>query len=101
MKNKLVAYFSASGVTGSFWRLHLAEAVDGIRMRSNRLCLYSDADLNWNDAHSRSSVEMKDKTSRPAIANHVEHMEGYDPSISVSRSGGTPPRRSSIPFRAV
>ena len=77
MKNKLVAYFSASGVTAHL-AAHLAEAVDADLHEIKPLVPYSDADLNWNDAHSRSSVEMKDKTSRPAIANHVEHMEGYD-----------------------
>ena len=36
------------------------------------------ADLNWNDSGSRSSIEMKNPASRPAIANRVENMAQYD-----------------------
>ena len=39
---------------------------------------YTPADLNWNNKASRSSVEMADKGSRPAVANRVENMEQYD-----------------------
>ena len=39
---------------------------------------YSRADLNWMDKKSRSTIEMKDPSSRPAIANRVENMEAYD-----------------------
>lgn len=39
---------------------------------------YTDADLNWNNKSSRSSVEMDDKSFRPAVANKVENMSQYD-----------------------
>ena len=39
---------------------------------------YTPADLNWHDKNSRSSVEMADKSSRPAIANKVENMAQYN-----------------------
>ena len=39
---------------------------------------YKPADLNWNDPKSRSSVEMNDEKSRPAIAGKVEDMAQYD-----------------------
>ena len=39
---------------------------------------YTSADLNWMDSSSRSSVEMSNKSSRPAIGNKVENMEAYD-----------------------
>ena len=39
---------------------------------------YTDADLDWHNDQSRSSIEMKDKTSRPKIATSVENMDKYD-----------------------
>ncbi len=39
---------------------------------------YTSADLDWTDSKSRSSIEMNDKSFRPAIANKVENMEQYD-----------------------
>lgn len=39
---------------------------------------YTRADLNWNDSHSRSTLEMKDPNSRPEILNKVEKMEQYN-----------------------
>ena len=39
---------------------------------------YTKADLDWMDKKSRSTVEMNDPSSRPAIADKVEHMEQYD-----------------------
>ena len=40
--------------------------------------LYTDADLNWQDQNSRSSVEMKDRSCRPVIASRVEDMAKYE-----------------------
>lgn len=40
--------------------------------------LYTNADLNWTDKTSRSSLEMNDKNSRPEIATKVSNMEDYD-----------------------
>ena len=77
MKKTLVAYFSASGVTAKLAK-RLAEAIgaDLYEIRPERP--YTQADLNWMDPQSRSSVEMKDKASRPAVIGRVENMAAYD-----------------------
>ena len=77
MSKTLVAYFSASGVTAKVAK-NLAEAIGADLHEIVPVQPYTDADLNWNDSRSRSSVEMKDKTSRPAVAGKVEGMEQYD-----------------------
>lgn len=77
MSQTLVAYFSASGVTEGVAKT-LAEAIGADLHEIKPETPYSNADLNWNDPTSRSSVEMKDKTFRPGIANQVEDMGAYD-----------------------
>ena len=77
MSKKLVAYFSASGVTGKVAKT-LASAIHADLFQIEPATPYADADLNWNDPQSRSSVEMRDKTSRPQVKNKVEMMEDYD-----------------------
>ena len=69
MSRKLVAYFSASGVTGNVAKA-LAEAANAELYEIKPAVPYTDADLNWMDKKSRSSVEMQDKTSRPEMADH-------------------------------
>lgn len=69
MSRKLVAYFSASGVTGNVAKV-LAEATNAGLYEIKPAVPYTDADLNWMDKKSRSSVEMQDKTSRPEMADH-------------------------------
>ena len=39
---------------------------------------YTDADLNYNDDNSRSTIEMNDTSARPAISDSVENMDQYD-----------------------
>ena len=39
---------------------------------------YTAADLDWRDKTSRSTIEMKDKSSRPAIAGRCENIADYD-----------------------
>lgn len=73
----LVAYFSATGTTMEA-ATKLARAAHADLHEIVPQEPYTSADLNWNDKSSRSSVEMKDKSSRPAIANHVENMAQYD-----------------------
>ena len=74
---KLVAYFSASGLTKN-----VAEALAGVAQADlfeiKPETPYTKADLNWNDRQSRSSVEMQNPSSRPAIADKVVNMEEYD-----------------------
>lgn len=69
MSRKLVAYFSASGVTGNVAKT-LAEAANAELYEIKPAVPYTSADLNWMDKKSRSSVEMQDKTSRPEMADH-------------------------------
>lgn len=76
-KGILVAYFSCSGVTKRAAQM-IAEASGGNLFEIKPEIPYTKADLNWRDAKSRSSVEMNNPTSRPAIANVAEGMEGYN-----------------------
>lgn len=66
--NALVAYFSASGTTAKAAKA-LANAADADLYEIKPAVPYTHADLNWMDKHSRSSVEMNDKHSRPALAD--------------------------------
>lgn len=76
-KKILVAYFSASGVTAkAAWKLAEAAGADLYEIKPE--VPYTSADLNWMDKNSRSSMEMNDLSSRPAIADHLEDMEKYD-----------------------
>ena len=77
MSKILVAYFSASGVTGSVAK-KLAEATGADIYEIKPAVKYTPADLNWQDSSSRSSVEMRDKTSRPAIADKSADISGHD-----------------------
>ncbi len=73
----LVAYFSATGTTMEA-ATKLAKAIHADLHEIVPEAPYTSADLNWNNKNSRSSVEMADKSSRPAIANRVENMAQYD-----------------------
>ena len=73
----LVAYFSASGSTEHVART-IAEVTGGVLFKIKPEIEYKPADLNWNDPKSRSSVEMNDEKSRPAIADKVADMAQYD-----------------------
>ncbi|MBR1644529.1 MAG: NAD(P)H-dependent oxidoreductase [Bacteroidales bacterium] len=73
----LVAYFSASGVTQKVAQ-QLAEAAHADLFEIRPEKPYSTSDLDWTNKKSRSSIEMQDKTSRPAIAATVKDIEAYD-----------------------
>ena len=73
MSKTLVAYFSASGVTKRVAE-NLAKATDGALYEIRPEIPYTNADLNWMDKKSRSTIEMKDKSSRPKLAD----IESYD-----------------------
>lgn len=77
MSKKLVAYFSASGVTAKTAKT-LAKAAGADLYEIKPEIPYTNADLNWMDKNSRSSVEMKDKTYRPALADKNAKIEEYD-----------------------
>ena len=67
MSKKLVAYFSASGVTKKLAE-KLAAAVDADLFEIRPKIPYTKADLNWMDKQSRSTIEMQNPSSRPEIA---------------------------------
>ena len=77
MSRKLVAYFSASGVTAKLAEA-LSEAIGADLYAMEPEVPYTKADLNWMNKNSRSSVEMKDPASRPAIAGKRDNMDEYD-----------------------
>ena len=77
MSKKLVAYFSASGVTGNVAKT-LAEAVGADLYEIKPAVPYTAADLNWMDKNARSTVEMNDPSSRPAVANADANVQDYD-----------------------
>lgn len=77
MSKTLVAYFSASGVTRNVAE-RLADAVQGDLFEIEPDPRYTSADLDWNNPHSRSSLEMNDRSSRPAMKKKVAHLEQYD-----------------------
>lgn len=77
MSKKLVAYFSASGVTAKVADM-LADAVGADIYEIRPEVPYTKADLNWMDKKSRSSIEMNDKTIRPTLADKDANVEQYD-----------------------
>ena len=77
MSKSLVAYFSASGVTARVAE-KLAKAINADLYEIAPEVPYTKADLNWMDKKSRSSVEMNDRNSRPAIGTTVDNMDQYD-----------------------
>ena len=77
MTKNLVAYFSASGITANVAK-NLAQVANADLYEIKAAQPYSDADLNWMDRNSRSSVEMRDKNSRPEIVQDNANVEKYD-----------------------
>lgn len=77
MSRKLVAYFSASGVTAKVAE-KLAEAIGADIFSIEPDIPYTTADLDWENKKSRSSIEMADPNSRPAIAHRREDLGEYD-----------------------
>ncbi|ADY55671.1 flavodoxin [Syntrophobotulus glycolicus DSM 8271] len=77
MSRKLVAYFSASGVTGNVAKT-LAEAADADLHEIKPEVPYTKADLDWQDKKSRSTIEMNDKSFRPPIADKNANVAAYD-----------------------
>ena len=73
----LVAYFSASGTTKGVAQ-QLAEVAGADLHEIKPEQPYTDADLDWRNKQSRSSVEMQDKKSRPTITSKLADMKDYD-----------------------
>ena len=74
MSRKLVAYFSASGVTAKVAET-LSEAIGADLYEIEPEVPYTKEDLDWMDKQSRSTIEMNDPTSRPAIAGMRDNMD--------------------------
>lgn len=74
---KLVAYFSASGVTKNAAE-RLAKAAGAHLFEIKPALSYTSADLDWTNKKSRSSIEMNNPNSRPEIAERLPNMEDYD-----------------------
>lgn len=77
MKKTLVAYFSATGTTKKAAE-KLAKELGADLYEITPEKPYSSADLDWRDKQSRSTLEMKDKSSRPAIKGICENIADYD-----------------------
>ena len=75
----LVTYFSASGVTRNAAK-QVADIIGADLFEITPEQLYTEADLDWRDKQSRSTIEMNDKSSRPAIKDggKVENLDQYD-----------------------
>lgn len=72
----LVAYFSATGTTKKV-ASELAEVANAELHEIKPAQAYTNADLDWHNKQSRSSVEMADKSSRPAITDNLTNMSDY------------------------
>ncbi|MDR0746337.1 MAG: NAD(P)H-dependent oxidoreductase, partial [Helicobacteraceae bacterium] len=77
MGKRLVAYFSASGVTAALAKT-LAEAAGADLYEIRPDAPYTKADLDWTDNKSRSTIEMQDPSFRPAIADRNANIADYD-----------------------
>ena len=77
MKKTLVAYFSATGTTKAAAQ-KLAKELGADLYEITPEVPYTSADLDWRDKSSRSTLEMKDRSSRPAIKGRCENIADYD-----------------------
>lgn len=77
MSKILVAYFSASGITKNMAE-KLSEAVGADLFEIKPETPYTEADLNWQNSKSRSSIEMNDRNCRPVISEKLNNMNQYN-----------------------
>ena len=77
MGKTLVAYFSASGNTAKKAKM-LAKVLGADLYEIKPKVLYTEADLDWQDKKSRSTIEMNDKSSRPELADKLAKIAEYD-----------------------
>ena len=73
----LVAYFSATNTTKGVAE-HIADGLQADLYEIVPEEPYTDADLNYNDNNSRTTIEMNDPDARPAISGSIENMEEYE-----------------------
>jgi hypothetical protein len=77
MDNQLVAYFSASGVTSQIAQ-SLANAINADLYEIKPEIPYTKKDLNWKNPFSRTTKEMHNKKSRPAIIHQNLDINKYN-----------------------
>ena len=77
MSKKLIAYFSASGVTADV-AARLAKVAGADLFEIKPEVPYTAADLDWTNKKSRSTIEMNDPASRPAIKEKLANMTDYN-----------------------
>ena len=77
MKKTLIVYISATGTTKAAAQ-KLAKEFNADLYEITPDQPYTAADLDWRDKQSRSTIEMKDKSSRPAIKGRCENIADYD-----------------------
>ena len=76
-KKILISYFSCSNVTKKLAKL-ISEVTKGDLFEIKPALPYTNADLDWTNRDSRSSIEMKDHSSRPEIEEKLSNMTEYD-----------------------
>lgn len=76
-KKILVAYFSCSNTTKTIAQ-KIVQVTNGDLFEIKPKIPYTNADLNWMDKQSRSSIEMNNPDSRPEVASKIDNMEDYD-----------------------
>ena len=77
MGKKLVAYFSASGVTEKVAK-NLSAAIQSEIFEIKPVTPYTKKDLDWTETNARSTIEMNDPDSRPEIAEKISDISQYD-----------------------
>ncbi len=77
MKKTLIVYFSATGNTKAAAQ-KLAKEFNADLYEITPEVPYTAADLDWRDKQSRSTIEMQDKSSRPAIKGRCDNIADYD-----------------------
>ena len=75
-KDKLVVYFSATGTTKAVAE-QIAAITDADLYEIQAAQPYTEADLNWHDSSSRTSIEQNDKNARPEIGSEAVPLDGY------------------------
>lgn len=76
VKDTIVVYFSATGTTKGLSQ-QLADAIDADIFEIVPMQPYTDADLDYSDDNSRSTLEMNDSSSRPEISGQIDNFEQY------------------------
>ena len=75
--NRIVTYFSASGVTASKAK-ELSEMLSADLYEIVPEQLYTTSDLDWTDRNSRSTIEMKNRDNRPALKETDHDFSVYE-----------------------